>query len=51
MSQKEITLLDIIYRDDNPIEALHIAIEIITAFLESPGSFPEPSPVCFQELA
>lgn len=51
MSQKEMELIDIIYNDKNPGEALMIAIETIIDFLEQPGSCQEPYPACSQEPA
>ena len=51
MSQKEIELIDMICNDQNPVEALTIAIETIIDFLEQPGFSQELDPACFRELA
>lgn len=51
MSQKEIELIDMICNDQNPVEALTIAIETIIDFLEQPGFSQELNPACFRELA
>ena len=51
MSQKEIELIDIICNDQNPIEALTIAIQTIIDFLEQPEPSREPHPSCFREPA
>ena len=44
MSQKEIELIDIICNDNDPMEALTIAIETIIDFLERPESYQAPNP-------
>ena len=51
MSQKEIELIDIIYNDEDPMQAFLIAIETIIDFLEQPESSQVPGPVCFREPA
>lgn len=51
MSQKEIELIDIIYNDEDPMEAFVIAIETIIDFLELPEPSLTPDPVCFREPA
>ena len=43
MSNNEIQLLNIIRENDNPEQALQIAVEIITSFLEQSVSSQEPS--------
>ena len=43
MTANEETLLSIIRENDNPEQALQIAIEIITTFLEQSVSSQEPS--------
>lgn len=49
MSRKEIELIDIICNDQNPIEALTIAIKTIIDFLEQPESCQAPGPVSSRE--
>ena len=51
MSQKEIELIDIICNDQNPAEALTIAIKTIIDFLEQPESCLVPNPVSSREPA
>ena len=51
MSQKEIELIDIIYNDEDPMQAFLIAIETIIDFLEQPESSQVPGPVYSQEPA
>ena len=51
MSQKEIELIDIICNDQNPVEALTIAIQTIIDFLEQPESCQAPNPVSSREPA
>ena len=49
MSNKEIELIDIICNDQNPAEAMIIAIKTIIDFLEQPESCQAPGPVFSQE--
>ena len=51
MSHREQELLDIIYKSDDPVNAMITAIDTIICFLEQHESFPEPCPACFQEPA
>ena len=51
MSKKEIELIDIIYNDEDPMQAFLIAIETIIDFLEQPESSQVPDPVYSQEPA
>ena len=48
MSENEIALFNMIYENDNPEEAVLVAIKVFAAFLEQPGVAPEPLPVCLQ---
>lgn len=43
MQTNQETLLSLIRENDNPEQALQIAVEIITSFLEQYESFQEPS--------
>ena len=49
MSNKEIELIDIICNDQNPAEAMIIAIKTIIDFLEQPESCQVQDPAFFQE--
>ena len=51
MSQKEIELIDIICNDQNPAEAMIIAIKTIIDFLEQPESCQAQDPVSSREPA
>ena len=51
MSQKEIELIDIICNDQNPAEAMIIAIKTIIDFLEQSESCQGQGPVSFREPA
>ena len=51
MSSKEIELIDIICNDQNPVEALTIAIQTIIDFLAQPESCQAPNPVSSREPA
>ncbi len=51
MTEKEQKLLDIINEDENPQEALLIAIQVICDFLEKLESSQEQHPASLQELA
>ena len=46
MTNNEIKLLNMIHENDNPEQALFIAIEIIISCLMQSESSEEPSPVC-----
>lgn len=50
MTGNEIKLIDIIREQNNPEDALIIAIKTILSYLEQPESFEEPSVACSQEL-
>lgn len=43
MDLQEIELLDIVKTDEEPAEALRIAIGVISDFLMQRGSYPEPA--------
>ena len=51
MSHREQELLDIIYKSDDPVNAMITAIDTIICFLERHESYQEPSPACFREPA
>lgn len=51
MSKNEIELLNIIRENDNPEQAMLIAVDIITTFLKQSESYPIPSADFLQELA
>lgn len=44
MSNNKIELLNIVRENDYPEEALLVAVEIISSFLEQSESYQEPSP-------
>lgn len=50
MSKNKVELLNIIRENDNTEQALQIAIEIISSFLEQSVSYQEPSPDFLEEL-
>ena len=51
MSTQELELFDIIYENDNPEEAVLIAIKTFSAFLERLAEDLEPPAVCPLESA
>ena len=51
MSENEIALFNMIYENDNPEDAVLVAIKVFAAFLEQLGAAPGPQPVCQQESA
>ena len=51
MNENEIALFNMIYENDNPEDAVLVAIKVFAAFLEQLGEVPEPLPVCQQESA
>ena len=51
MTKKEQKLIDIINEDDNPQEALQIAMQVICGFLEQLAPYQEQHPASLQELA
>ena len=51
MSKNEIELISVLRENDNPEQALMIAIEIFTAFLEQPEAVPTLQTVYPQESA
>lgn len=46
MSENEQELITIIRENDNPEQALLVAVEVILSFLVQPESSQEPSAVC-----
>ena len=50
MSKNKKELLNVVRENDYPEEALLIAIEVISSFLERRESYQEPSPGFLQEL-
>lgn len=42
MNENEITLLNMIYENDRPDQAVLVAIKVFAAFLEQLGVTPEP---------
>lgn len=46
MTNNEIKLMDMILKNDNPEQALIVAIKVIIDCLEQFQSSEEPSPVC-----
>ena len=50
MKDNKIKLLAIINENDNPEEALQVAIEVISSFLGQSVSYQEPSPDFLQAL-
>ena len=50
MTNNQIELLNIVCEDDNPEQAICIAVEIISSFLRQYESCQEPSPDFLQEL-
>lgn len=51
MKENEIELLRMIHENDNPEQAVLLAIEIFTAFLEQPEVIQELRPVDLREYA
>ena len=51
MNENEITLLNMIYENDNPEDAVLVAIKVFSAFLEQLGEAPEPQAACPLESA
>lgn len=51
MNENEITLLNMIYENDRPDQAVQVAIKVFAAFLEQLGATPEPQPACPLESA
>ena len=51
MSENENELFNMIYENDNPEDAVLVAIKVFAAFLEQLGADPEPLAVCQQESA
>ena len=49
MNENEIALFNMIYENDNPDQAILVAIKVFAAFLEQPGAAPGPQSVCLQE--
>ena len=49
MNENEITLLNMIYENDRPDQAVQVAIKVLAAFLEQLEADPEPLAVCLQE--
>lgn len=49
MNENEITLFNMIYENDNPEDAVLVAIKVFAAFLEQLGAVPEPLTACLQE--
>ena len=50
MTSADKELINLIREDENPTEALKIAVDIITSFLKQSVSCQEPSPDFLQEL-
>ena len=50
MTEKEMKLINIIREQDNPEQALTLAIEIILNYLEQQRSSEEQAPVVLREL-
>ena len=50
MTNNHIELLNLVRENDKPEEALQIAVEIISSFLEQCVSYQEPSPDFLQAL-
>ena len=51
MTEKEIRLINLINEKENPVQAMMVAIEIISNFLEQQKSSEEQVPVDLPELA
>lgn len=51
MSETEQELITLIRENDNPEQALLVAIDVILSFLAQPESSPEPSVACSPEPA
>ena len=51
METNEIELMNIIYENDDPEQAVLTAIKVFAAFLEQLGATPEPQPACPLESA
>ena len=49
MTENEIELINIVREQDNPVQALMIAIKIIVSYLMQHGSSPTPSSVDLRE--
>ena len=49
MNENEIALFNMIYENDNPDQAVLVAIEVFTAFLEQLEASQELQPACLQE--
>lgn len=46
MCEKEIELFKMVYENDDPEQAVLLAIKVFAAFLEQPGVIPEPQAAC-----
>lgn len=51
MTENEIKLINIIREQDNPVQALMVAINTILSYLMQHESFPKPLPVAPREQA
>ena len=51
MNENEIALFNMIYENDNPEQAVLVAIKVFAAFLEQLGATQEPLAVCPLESA
>ena len=49
MDENEIALFNTIYENDNPDQAVLVAIKVFAAFLEQLEADQEPQPVCLRE--
>ena len=49
MNENEIALFKMIYENDNPEDAVLVAIKVFAAFLEQLEADQSPRPVCLQE--